>query len=199
MMITVKKLFKWIIVLSLYFAIPSKADDVRDFQISGISVEENLIDFFDEERILRQNKKITSTYKSDKYLRVHFLDNSKVYDQIGFHFKKDKPYKIGSISGEFIFKNNIDKCYSRQSDIVNDIQKIFPDTKYAADKRIFGNDPTKKSTSTRMIFHLASGRVSVNCVDWSPHMESKLNWVDHLRVTIETKEFRKWINEEAYK
>ena len=54
MMITVKKLFKWIIVLSLYFAIPSKADDVRDFQISGISVEENLIDFFDEERILRQ-------------------------------------------------------------------------------------------------------------------------------------------------
>ena len=48
-----------IIVLSLYFAIPSKADDIRDFQISGISVEENLIDFFDEERILRQNKKIS--------------------------------------------------------------------------------------------------------------------------------------------
>ena len=57
-------------------------------------------------------------------------------------------------------------------------------------KEYLKNDPTKKSTSTRMIFHLASGRVSVNCVDWSPHMESKLNWVDHLRVTIETKEFR---------
>ena len=187
-----------IIILSLCFTIPSNADDIRDFQISGISVGENLIDFFNAEKILRQQKKVKNLYKSDKYLRAHFLDNSKVYDQIGFHFKKYKPYEIGSISGEFIFENNIDKCYSKQLDLVNDIQKIFPDKKNVTDKRIYESDPTKKSNSRRKIFHLASGRISVNCVDWSPYIESKLNWTDHLRVTIETKEFRKWINEEAY-
>ncbi|MDB9743718.1 hypothetical protein OAB09_04520 [Pelagibacteraceae bacterium] len=192
------RIFLTVLILTFSLQSLTKADDIRDFQISGISVGENLIDFFNAEKILRNQKMVTSLYKSDKYSRVHFRDNSKVYDQIGFHFKKDKPYKIGAISGEFILENNIDKCYSKQSDLVNDIQKIFPDKKYVTDKRIFENDPTKKSTSRRKIFYLASGRISVNCVDWSPHMKSKLNWVDHLKVTIETKEFRKWINKEAY-
>jgi hypothetical protein len=47
-----------IIILSLCFTTPSKADDIRDFQISGISVGENLIDFFNAEKILRQQKKV---------------------------------------------------------------------------------------------------------------------------------------------
>ena len=188
-----------IIILSLCFITPSQADDIRDFQISGISVEDNLIDFFDKERILSRHKKLKSTLKSDKYLKTIFLDNSKVYDQIDFYFKKDKPYKIGSISGVFIFKNNIDKCYSRQLEVVNDIQKVFPDKKYITKKLIYENDPTKKSNTRSIIFNLASGRIAVNCVDWSPQMESKLNWLDNLAVTIETKEFRKWVNEKAYK
>ena len=187
-----------LILMSLCFIIPSQAEDIKDFQIEGISVGENLIDFFDEEKILTNQKMSKSQYKSDKYLRAHFSEDVKLYDQIGIHFKKNKPYEIGSISGEFIFENNIDKCYSKQSDLVNDIQEIFPENKYVTDTVKYHQDPTKKSTNKRNIFYLNSGRISVNCVDWSAHIESKLNWVDHLRVTIETKKFRKWVNEEAY-
>ena len=187
-----------IIVLGICFTIPSQANDIKEFEIEGISVGKNLIDFFDEEKILKHQKMAKSKYKSDKYLRAHFTDGVKLYDQIGIHFKKNKPYQIGSISGEFVYRNNIDKCYSKQSDLVNDIQKLFPENKYVADTIKYNQDPTKKSTNKRYVFYLDSGRISVNCVDWSMHIESKLNWVDHLRVTIETKKFRKWVNEEAY-
>ena len=196
-MLLVKKLLA-IIVLGICFIIPSQANDIKEFQIEGISVGENLIDFFDEEKIFRNQKMAKSNYKSDKYLRAHFSDDVKLYDQIGIHFKKNKPYQIGAISGEFIYENNIDKCYSKQSDLVNDIEKLFPENKYVAETIKYHDDPTKKSTNKRYVFYLDSGRISVNCVDWSMHIESKLNWVDHLRVTIETKKFRKWVNEEAY-
>ena len=42
-------------VLGLFLIIPSKADDIQDFQIEGISVGDSLLDYFSEEEI---NKKI---------------------------------------------------------------------------------------------------------------------------------------------
>jgi len=46
------KKFFTIIALSLYFIIPLKADDIRDFQIEGISIGESLLDYLSKKKIV---------------------------------------------------------------------------------------------------------------------------------------------------
>ena len=46
-----KKLFITLF-LSLFFITSSQADDIRDFQIEGISVGDSLLDYIPEEKIL---------------------------------------------------------------------------------------------------------------------------------------------------
>ena len=52
MLSPMKKLLA-IVVLSLCFITPSQADDIRDFQIEGISVGESLLKHFPESEIKR--------------------------------------------------------------------------------------------------------------------------------------------------
>ena len=53
--IKMKKLLA-IIVLSLCFITSSQADDIRDFQIEGMSIGDSALDFFSKERIKNKNK-----------------------------------------------------------------------------------------------------------------------------------------------
>ncbi|MDP7148048.1 MAG: hypothetical protein QGI90_05095 [Nitrospinaceae bacterium] len=55
------------IVLGLGLVVSVKADDIRDFQIEGISLGDSLLDYFSEEKIkekLQDNK--TYYYKNNK-------------------------------------------------------------------------------------------------------------------------------------
>ena len=54
-----------IVVLSLCFITPSQADDIRDFQIEGMSIGDSLLDYFSEKDI-KSAKKVTYP-SSDKY------------------------------------------------------------------------------------------------------------------------------------
>ena len=45
-----------IIILSLCFITPSQADDIRDFQIEGMSVGDSLLDYFSEKEIIKKKK-----------------------------------------------------------------------------------------------------------------------------------------------
>ena len=54
----------WIVVLSLFLITPSQSDDIRDFEIEGISIGDSLLDYFSKEEI---NANIVKYYDSDKY------------------------------------------------------------------------------------------------------------------------------------
>ena len=64
-----------IIILSLYFITSSQADDIRDFQIEGISVGDSALDHFSKEEI---NNGVKDFYK-DKYVlkdcNFYFISN----------------------------------------------------------------------------------------------------------------------------
>ena len=46
-----KKLSLYLFLLLFTLQTPSQADDIRDFQIEGISVGDSLLDYFSEEEI----------------------------------------------------------------------------------------------------------------------------------------------------
>ena len=58
------KKFLAILILAFTLQTPSQADDIRDFQIEGMSIGDSLLDYFDKERIESYK---TPYPKSDKF------------------------------------------------------------------------------------------------------------------------------------
>ena len=54
-----------ILILTSSFQSMAKADDIRDFEIEGMSIGDSLLDFFSEEEITIKNKNYH--YSSKKY------------------------------------------------------------------------------------------------------------------------------------
>ena len=54
-----------VLVLAFSFQSLSKADDIKDFEIEGMSIGDSLLDYFNEKDIL--NNKLNYHYTSNKY------------------------------------------------------------------------------------------------------------------------------------
>ena len=100
-----------IVVLSLLLITPSQADDIRDFQIEGMSIGDSLLDFFNEEEI-------KNFYRNDYPGSKKFFDLTiestysklEVYDALIHSFKSgDKNYIIYLLGAALDFPNNIEQ------------------------------------------------------------------------------------------
>jgi len=110
----------FIAVLVLIFSLQSwtKADDIRDFQIEGMSIGDSLLDYFSEEKITNSNRYYP--YLDNEFYAVGFdHENSfEVYDTVEIHLKTDdKKYKIYSADGLIFYVNNIDDCYKKKDEM----------------------------------------------------------------------------------
>ena len=187
-----------ILILTLSFQTFAKADDISDFEIEGISLGDNLLDHFNIEELKQQLKKTNTTYTSKKIKRTWFLiEDYKTYKQIGIHYKVDGSYEIVNISGTIIYKD-INQCNPQLKKIVNDIEKQLPSAK-KIDNGKGKDNKFPKTFITNIVFKLKIGQIYLSCIDWDKNTEKKYGWNDHLSVELDTPEFLKWFNNEAYK
>ena len=77
-----------IIFLTLSFQTLTKADDIRDFQIEGMSIGDSALNFFSEEEI-KMNKQ-SGQYPNDEYILYNFSStmNLVTYDLFTMSIKK---------------------------------------------------------------------------------------------------------------
>ena len=185
------------IILTFYFIDSSKANDIKDFQIEGMSIGDSLLDFFDESEIHKD-----FYYKNDKYYA--FASNkykSENYDGIQFHIKKnDKKYKIEAIEGMKAFEGNFNECLKLKDIIVKDIKKSLENPIINNDEGKHTYDTTGKSKYYRTSISLNPKaeffNLSISCTDWSKKLEPQ--FADKLAVSISSDEFNKYMNYEAY-
>ena len=170
----------FIAVLVLIFSLQSwaKADDIRDFQIEGMSIGDSLLDYFTVDKI----EKIKSLNKKIKYARVFIEDDLQIYEYVQvWVLDKDKDYKIEAISGEIDFENNITGCRKKQKEITEDIKNsIF---NLSIDENVTKNmhDKTGKSKTYHSVLEFPNGDfVNIQCYKYSKNM----NLTDHLKVMI---------------
>ena len=142
-----------ILIFLIIFSLQSltKADDIRDFQIEGMSVGDSALDFFTKDKILSGD---SFTYKNKKYFGRYIKINSDMYDFIQFHFLKgDNKYIIHAIGGMKDYKNNIDKCYLDIDKIILDISNSINSAKFNRKKtRAHKGDSSGKSKTTSSFF-----------------------------------------------
>ena len=83
----------------------TKADDIRDFEIEGMSIGDSALDYFSKDQITKNSR---NYYKNKKYTPVQNdnLSFFKIYDAVDFNFKTgDNKYIIHSISVDNISNN----------------------------------------------------------------------------------------------
>ena len=112
--------------LILFFSSSVVAEDISDFQIEGISIGDNLLNYFSESEIKKNYKSNYYKYKKDKsFIATEFDDPSRFteYDGIQVHIpnfdkkyiqNKNNSFKVEAISG-YIFLEETGK--HRKTDV----------------------------------------------------------------------------------
>ena len=187
----------FLIILILFFTFQTwaKADDIRNFEIEGMSIGNSLLNFYSKNEI-----KGFYYPKSKKFSRANIIINSENYDLIQFHFKTDdNKYEIFGISGQKLYKQSINDCYKKQKIISDDISKIFIKIEKKTYSKKHAADKSGKSTNNGDNFYFPDkSYINIACYDWSKKIKDEKNYTDNLRVTIIERELATWLRNEAY-
>ena len=191
---------------------PSLADDIRDFQIEGISVGDSLLKFFSKENIeIEKKSEYTYVYKDNKFIDIGIgpdpqqfimVKEFEAYDDLTITLKPDdKSYEIYSVTGR-IFCKTIKICKSVQKKIVSELKVLFGNqTEIETYKNPHPIDPTGKSFvyAKRFIFKSTKDEVTVDVYEWSEKMTLEKGYYSNVKVDISNAEFVNFLKYEAYK
>ena len=192
------KIFLTILILILSFQSWTKADDIRDFEIEGISIGDSALDYFSKSEI---KSNMRNLYKSKKYAmfckRPDWLDPN--YEGVCIEFKDNEEYIIESLIGKIFYNNkDFNKCFKQESVILIELKNLFENKSMYKDHGIRAHeaDPSGESKGSWHTFKLNdnSGWIYLECMDWTEEIGS----YDNLRVTILGSEFGNFLNTEAY-
>ena len=185
-----------IIILMLSFQSWTKADDIRDFEIEGVSIGDSLLDHHNksvlddiEKYFYPKSKKIVGLYSEI------FNKNLIKYDAIQFSVTPDN-YQIEAIAGlNYDFENKRLECYQEMDQIFIELESLFPNSKIYKEKESpHEGDSSGKSIGKFYEISLTNGFVRISCTDWS----KEIDLFDSLKISIHSKKHIDWINDEAY-
>ena len=188
----------FIAVLVLIFSVQSwtKADDIRDFEIEGMSIGDSLLDYFSEEEILKEieNNKYMYTYLTSEFGHVFKYDGLSKYHLVSFYVKpKDKNFIIYGITGTMPHVDKIDECYDQMNEISDEFSSLFKNAKKYEESYNHAVDKSGRSKIKDIQFHLKSEDVvRIVCMDFEENLRIENNWIDGLDITLQTKEVSEW-------
>jgi len=194
-----------ILILTLSFQTLTKADNIRDFEIEGMSIGDSLLDYFSKDEIedyitLDYYKTLSIDYR-EIYGLAEFkrLPRFKTYTNVTMDFfKKDNEFIIQTISG-VIFVNNLEDCHDKQNQIDDELSKVFKNTSRETNQNNHSFDKTGNSKTKAINYWFDNGDlVTLICTDWSNEITSSYGWSDNLSLEIKSKEYNSFLIE-AYK
>ena len=94
-----------VIILIFTLHTPSQADDIRDFQIEGMSIGDSLLDYFSKQEIINEKK---NWFNDNEYSLAADLKSSsfETYKSVQASYKtEDKKFIITGLEGYIYFEN----------------------------------------------------------------------------------------------
>jgi len=194
------RIFFTVLFLILSFQSLVKSEDIREFEIEGISIGDSLLKYFDKDEILQNTQK--DYYKDDKFQTAEFynLKKFKKYESISFSFKKnDTKYYIVSMNGINFYLRNIKECYNDMSSIDNELNYLFKNLYRETDDGAHEADKKGESFVKAIRYWFDNDDViSIACYDWSKRLTDTNGWTDNLSIEITTKDFNEWLVNKAF-
>ena len=192
------RIFFTILILTLSFQSWTKADDIRDFEIEGISVGDSLLDYYTEIEIINSEKTIYPGSKN--FYTLHFSVDSKNYDQISIGVKNDdKNYIVYSIAGDKLYKQNPKNCLPKMKSIIeqfdNDL-KSSPKNQY---KHTYDTLAKGKSFAEVVDYSFPNNSaIRVWCNFFTEEVIKKYDVANGLSVSLGTNKWFNFLNNDAY-
>ena len=197
-----KKLKYILLYLFLFISFIEKslADDIKDFEIEGISIGDSLLKYYAKEDII--NAPITHYPSGNKdFKEITILSKkSEKYEAFGFAIKnKDNSYKIYQMKGMLEFNNRFEECMQERDLIVKEISEITSEK----NKKVYVNNfrnSVGDSKAHIVDFIFNNGKIRVWCTKWDRNNErvKAEDWADTLNVDASTLEYLKWLRTKAY-
>ncbi len=193
------KTFLSVLILICCLQSFTKADDVSDFEIEGMSIGESLLNFMSEKQIKEALGSEKAYFYENKFVTISSWDNRdkyETYDNVGIILKQDdSTYKIYGLEGLLINQDgNIDDCYKKQESIAKEILIVTGD-KYNL-KRWFleKNRKTKEQLAVKYIdFEIIDSDrkpISIVCFDINRNGDKYTRLV----VAVDSEEFDKYLD-----
>ncbi len=184
------------LVLILIFSLQSftKADDISEFEIEGMSIGDSLLDFFSVSEI--ENFNNYDHLPSDMKFRIaEFYSPGDMqmenYEGMQVYYKpNDKKLIIFGLNGN-LFCKTIINCKNTYNTIKNDISKIYNTSNNITTNTLkHPDDESGKSTYTYWSVKINGGDISVSHTDWS----NQVTWSDNVSVEISSNEVSNWMS-----
>ena len=181
-----------IIILTFSFQSWTKADDIRDFQVEGMSIGDSLLDFL----TVKEIKQNTIPYFNEvrEYYIVGIADNLKKYDQVEIYLKSnDKSYEIKTILAG-VFMDDFNKCIKDKKEIVKKLDKMFTNVEKMSDSKNHDADPTGNSKQNIDQYNINyPDHIRVECNKFSEQMKNSGLARNSLNIVVMAKEINDWI------
>ena len=182
-----------ILILTLSFQSFTKADDISDFEIEGMSIGDSLLDFININEIKKAEEN-PSFYADKKYIVIFLNQESDLYDEIEITYKtKDRNYIIASVNGIVLYADNFDKCKKDKIKIVDEFKSIFKDADFKEIEEPHSYD--LNSIVHKSDFYLKTGGLArVVCTDWSEEMFTANGWEDNMKISTMGERFNIYLS-----
>ena len=187
-----------LLFLSFFINLYAQAEDIKDFQIGGISLNDSLLNTFTEKEIKKAKRK--TGFKSKKYSMYAFFGDFNPYDQLVIYTeRKDKSYIIKSVAGFMKFEKNWEGCLKEQEEVSNQVQELFSNTKKTVKEFAHPNDKTGNSFEKDVIFALNTGEeIGSACQKWGTKYKAKRGSKDSIQVFMDSKEYAAWLRSQGH-
>lgn len=177
--------FLKIILIIVFFQSSAKTDDIKDFEIDGMSIGDSLLNHFTEKEIIEATDE---SHKGKEFiLKTIWSKNSSIYEVYQVVYKRlDKKKELHGIVGVISFPNNINKCKKQMKKISSELSILFPLT----EKKNWGKYDMSEGHYFPITFTFKDNtRAMVACFNWS----KKSGIDDNLKVSLYSYEYREYL------
>ena len=189
------RIFLTVLVLIFSFQSWTKADDIKDFEIEGMSIGDSALKYYDKETIISSIKE--TAYFDDGFYDASLDSNDDKYEYYTLSFKKlDSKYIIYSLTG--INNMNFKDCVQKKETVVKDIKQTLQNFK-ENNYKDFYQKKFGKSFAVITDFIFQDGSIRIWCDNFDKDHEIAKMWNNSLNIDVSSEEFLLWLNTKAYK
>ena len=193
------RIFLAVLFLILSLQSLTIADEVKNFEIEGMTVGESLLNYMKKKEIEDKiNSNASFHYPNGSYVVFgYYSDEMKIYDDVGVIIKlRDPNYTIYALEGTIYFPKGT--CNKKQKEISSDLKMVLDSSKYNYTESFnqnFISDNTGASKVSYLDFNF-NDKSAIRVICWvlSEEFKSKHNSIDRLVVATNSALFMKWIN-----